>query len=519
MAALLSFYKTLTNAGKPFLEQLLRARLKRGKEDPVRIGERMGLAGRTRPDGPLVWVHAASVGEAQSALTLIEALGLIVKDSDTAVTAPRRAAAGGAVIEIEGGNREALAVGGISVDGAAASGATVQGVEAKRTAAPGTVAPRTAVQGTVARRMGAGGDASGRTESGGISVLVTTGTVTSAALMAKRLPPFAFHQFVPVDHPAWVQSFLTHWRPDLALWMESELWPNMLCALKDASVPVVLVNARLSERSFARWSMVKSFAKEIMGCFPLILTQTDKDAEHYRALGAANVVVTDNIKYSAAPLPCDPNSLAAMSLATEGRPVWVYASTHDGEEALACRVHKRLKETIPALLTIIVPRHPERRDDIARTCFEQEVKFRLRGENRALPVSGDDIYIADTLGELGLFYTLCPVAMIGRSFSSDGGGGHNPVEAAQLGCAVLTGPHNRYQRQIYDDMQAASAVVETHSEEELGTILEELLANPVTLQTLQSKAASFVDRKTHVVDTVLERIKPYLDRPGEKNAA
>jgi 3-deoxy-D-manno-octulosonic-acid transferase len=392
----------------------------------------MGRPSRPRPSGPLVWVHAASVGEAQSALILIDALARSVNS---------------------------------------------------------------------------------------VNVLVTTGTVTSAELMGKRLPAFAFHQFVPVDNPDWVRAFLDHWKPDLALWMESELWPNMLTALKDRGVPLALINARLSDKSFANWSMARGFAAQIIGCFSLILAQTDKDAAHYRALGASNVVVTDNIKYSAAPLPHDADALAALKLAVADRPVWVYASTHAGEESLACRVHTSIKERIPNLLTVIVPRHPERREAVADACFEEGVKFRLRSNNNALPVMDDDVYIADTLGELGLFYTLCPVAMIGRSFSDDGGGGHNPVEAAQLGCAVLTGPHNQYQRQIYDDMQEFAAVMEAKDEMEFAAILEELLTNPSKLHSQQNKAAAFVDRKTHVVDVVLKELTPLLQRTEKKHAA
>lgn len=432
MAGLLSIYRTLTHAGKPFLEQFLRLREKRGKENSARLAERMGKPSRPRPSGPLVWVHAASVGEAQSALILIDALGRSVSD---------------------------------------------------------------------------------------VNVLITTGTVTSAELMVKRLPAFAFHQFVPVDNPDWVRTFLDHWKPDLALWMESELWPNILIALKERSVPLALINARLSDRSFANWSRAKGFASQIIGCFSLILAQTEKDASHYRALGASNVVVTDNIKYSAAPLPYDADALAALQLAIADRPVWVYASTHAGEESLACRAHKVIKEKVPDLLTIIVPRHPERREAVADACFEEGVKFRLRSNNNALPVIDDDIYIADTLGELGLFYTLCPIAMIGRSFSDDGGGGHNPVEAAQLGCAVLTGPNNQYQRQIYDDMQEFAAVMEAKDETEFTAILEELLTNPAKLKIQQSKAAAFVDRKTHVVDVVLKELQPLLLQTEKKHAA
>lgn len=432
MAALLTLYETITGAGKPLLEQLLRYRLKQGKEDASRLSERMGRASRPRPNGKLIWIHAASVGEAQSALILIEALGRAVRDCN---------------------------------------------------------------------------------------ILITTGTVTSAALMEKRLPSFAFHQYIPVDHPAWVESFLNHWKPDIALWMESELWPNMLLSLKRRNVPLALVNARLSDKSFSNWSMAKSMAKTILGCFTSILAQTEKDAGHYSALGAAHVTVTDNLKYSAMPLPHDADAMTALKIAVDGRPLWVYASTHAGEEALACRVHKSLKETLPDLLTIIVPRHPERREEIAGTCFENGMKFRLRSHNHDLPVAGDDIYIADTLGELGLFYALCPVAMIGRSFSSDGGGGHNPVEAAQLGCAVITGPNNQYQRQIYDDMQSDAAVIETQDEGELTAILQELLTHPEKLKSLQEKAAKFVARKTHIVHVVIEQLAPMLKNLEQRHAA
>ena len=322
-----------------------------------------------------------------------------------------------------------------------------------------------------------------------------------------------------MDHPAWVENFLNHWRPDLALWMESELWPNMLTSLKTRKIPAALVNARLSDKSYRNWKCACGFAKSLLDCFTLILAQTEKDAAHYKNLGAANVIVSDNIKYSAAALPHDELALSTLKLAVGERPVWVYASTHSGEESLACRVHKTLKETLPDLLTIIVPRHPERRDDIANTCFENGVKFRLRGNSLALPSGDDDIYIADTLGELGLFYTLCPIAMIGRSFSDDGGGGHNPVEAAQLGCAVLTGPNNQFQLQLYEDMRLDHAVMEVRTESELVAGLKEFLTEPDLLRNMQRNTETFVNRKTHVVDRVLELLAPALNVLEGRHAA
>lgn len=432
MTGLLTIYRSLTLAGRPFLELLLTLRMRRGKEDSARLPERKGRASRPRPKGKLVWIHAASVGEAQSALILIDALGR---------------------------------------------------------------------------------------QSATMNVLVTTGTVTSASLMERRLPSFAFHQYAPIDHPPWVGKFLDHWKPDLALWMESELWPNTLLELKSRKIPCALVNARLSDRSFRNWNFARSAAAQIISCFKLILAQTQKDAEHYCALGARNIIVSENIKYSAAPLPHDALALSALKLAFGERRVWVYASTHAGEEALACRIHKALKENIPDLLTIIVPRHPQRREDIAGVCFENGLKFTMRSHNTALPVAHDDIYVADTLGELGLFYTLCDVAFIGRSFSHDGGGGHNPVEAAQLGCAVMTGPNNQFQRQLYDDMRSEGAVIEVHDEKEFITALGDLLTNPKALAAAKEKTESFVARKTHVIKDVLQQLSPFFQIPENRDAA
>ena len=432
MTGLLTIYERVTRAGRPLLELLLKSRLRRGKEDGPRLPERMGRPSRPRPPGRLVWVHAASIGEAQSAMILIEAMGKISSD---------------------------------------------------------------------------------------IAVMVTTGTVTSASLMERRLPAFAFHQYAPLDNPLWVSEFLDHWKPDLALWMESELWPNMLLQLKKRNIPAVLVNARLSDTSYRNWSYAKDAARTIVQSFSLVLAQTEKDADYYRALGAANVVVSDNIKYSAQPLEHDALALSALKLSIGDRPVWVYASTHAGEESLACRVHKSLKETLPNLLTIIVPRHPQRREEIAGVCFENSAKYTLRSNNTALPAIDDDIYIADTLGELGLFYTLCDIAMIGRSFSDDGGGGHNPVEAAQLNCVVVTGPKNQFQRQLYDDMRSDDAVIEVQDERELGAVIGDLLLNEQKFADIKTRTSLFASRKAQVVDGVLEKIAPLLRDTENRDAA
>ena len=415
-------YTTLTGKSGPFLRFLLARRARRGKEDPARLQERMGVPGQARPPGPLLWLHAASVGEAQSALILLDAL----LASDPA-----------------------------------------------------------------------------------LSALVTTGTVSSAALMARRLPSRAVHQFVPMDHPAWVAAFLDHWRPDRVLWMESELWPNMLAQIKARGIPAALVNARLSSRSVRQWKMAPAMIAGLLSAFDVILAQTEEDAGNFRALGARSVTVTDNIKYAAAPLPLEDTALQALSHALGARPVWVYASTHDGEEDLACRLHGQLRTALPDLLTIIVPRHPERRNAIIATCARHNLPVRLRSAG-GLPQSGDALYVADTMGELGLFYRLAPVACIGRSFSSDGGGGHNPIEAAQLGCAVLHGPHIQNFTALYAEMNAAGAALCLADEADFAVRLNLLLRDHGACEELRRRGHDFVLAKAQILPRVLQILRPVM---------
>lgn len=404
--------------GAPMLRLLLSRRARRGKEDPVRLSERMGVAGRPRPPGPLLWLHAASVGEAQSALILLDAL--MAGEPD-------------------------------------------------------------------------------------LRVLVTTGTVTSAGLMERRLPPGAIHQYAPLDHPGWVQAFLDHWRPDRVLWMESELWPNMLAALRERRIPAALINARLSPRSVRRWNYLRGMIAELLSGFTVILTQTDDDAANFRSLGAHNVIATGNLKYAAAPLPVDDAALAALLPAIHARPLWVYASTHDGEEDLACRLHTALRAALPDLLTVIVPRHPERRDAIMQTIARHNLPARLRSTD-GQPQNGDAIYVADTMGELGLFYRLAAVACIGRSFSSDGGGGHNPIEAAQLGCAVIHGPHVQNLQALFDDMNNAGAALRLADEADFEAQLRRLLTDSRACDALRDKGAAFVGAKAQILPCVLQNL-------------
>lgn len=421
---LISLYNGLLRlTGGGVLRRLLHARARRGKENPARLDERMGRASRPRPPGFLIWIHGASVGEAQSALILVEK-----------------------ILE----------------------------------------------------------------QNQAVHILVTTGTVTSAQIMAARLPPRAFHQFYPLDHPDWVASFLDHWRPDAVLWMESELWPGMLSALRARAIPAALVNARLSPASVRRWSAVPNTARYLLGTFSLCLAQSKPDAQAFEAFGARDVSAPGNLKFSAAPLPCDPSALEILRTAIGARPCWLYASTHAGEDEMACRLHLALRAQIPGLLTILVPRHPERGDEILKTAHGQGLRARLRSPDHAAPAPDEDLYIADTLGELGLFYRLTPLACVGRSFSLDGGGGHNPIEAARLGCAVLHGPAVQNLAQIYALMDASGAALPLPDEAAFASTLRRLLTDPQALKALQDKGRAFAQDQDGVIDRVMNALAPLL---------
>jgi len=338
---MLRLYAAATSLAPPVLRRMLRKRVAKGKEIPERLAEREGIASLPRPNGKLIWVHAASNGETMSVLPVLHALA------------------------------------------------------------------------------------------GQASILLTTGTVTSAKLAESRLPEGAIHQFVPLDVPAWVSRFLAHWRPDAAVILESEIWPNILRACDARGIPRLLINARMSDTSARNWRRLPGTARSLLGGFRTVLAQSAGDATKIRTLGV-EVQEWGNLKFFTSPLPVDEAALATLQAQIPG-PCWLAASTHPGEEEICAAAHAKLLAKFPDLITIIVPRHPGRGAAVAAICGN--APRRATGEP---PVPGK-IYIADTLGELGLFFCATPFAFIGNSLV--GFGGHNIIEPALLARPVLSGPH------------------------------------------------------------------------------
>jgi 3-deoxy-D-manno-octulosonic-acid transferase len=342
-----------------------------------------------------------------------------------------------------------------------------------------------------------------------VNLLMTTGTVTSAQIMAERLPKGVTHQFVPVDLPESVEHFLDHWKPQLALWLESELWPNLVAAAGDRNIPMVLVNARLSEKSYRSWRRFPGMARALLSRFDSALAQNEDAASRLSELGAKNVRCAGNLKYAAAPLPASDNAVEELNRMLGDRPRWFAASTHEGEEAVAARVHITVKERMPALVTLIAPRHPERGTELAKLFDKLGLSVARRSAGEPITCS-TDIYLADTLGELGVLYRNTTISFMGGSLIPHGG--QNPLEPARLDCAILHGPHMFNFQGPVGDLLAAGASKTVANEHELTAAITGLLEDE-DLARVRAVAGSRVGASAgQVLDETLNEVILHL--PG-----
>ncbi len=268
-------------------------------------------------------------------------------------------------------------------------------------------------------------------------LITTTARTSGDALQRQGLPPRCQHQFAPVDTPDATARFMAHWRPSLALWCEMDLWPALICAADDQQVPRVLVNARLSARSLAKRRWGRWIYQALLPGFVDVFAQNSESARGLEALGArpGSISVTGTIKTMSPAPACDAAELARWRRALGARPVWLLASSHPGEETLALAAHTELRQREPDALLVIAPRVPSRGAELAALC-PPGTPQRSRGQ--ALPLDAP-VYLADSIGEMGLWYRLAPVALVGGSLAAVGG--HNPHEPLALGCAVLHGPN------------------------------------------------------------------------------
>jgi 3-deoxy-D-manno-octulosonic-acid transferase len=347
----------------------------------------------------------------------------------------------------------------------------------------------------------------GRLRDKDFGVLCTSGTVTSAQVAGERLPAGAIHQFTALDAPRFVSRFFEHWRPDLALFVESDLWPNLVMTAAERSIPLILVNGRVSERSFRRWRFAPATIAALLHRFDLCLAQSEVHASRYRDLGAPRVVTTGNLKLDVPSPPADAEKLGALAAAVGERTVIAATSTHAGEETLLIEAHRRLRHSFPRLLTLIAPRHPERGLGIVEIARAADLKAALRSRGE-LPASDTEIYVADTMGELGLMYRLAPIVFVGGSLATHGG--QNPIEPIKLGAAILHGPH------VWNFAEIYAALDQAHGAEQVNDVGRLAVRLVAWLKDAQERAAVVAAARetVSVLGGALERtfsaLDPYL---------
>jgi len=346
---------------------------------------------------------------------------------------------------------------------------------------------------------------------GDCNALVTTGTMTSAQLLSKRLPPRAFHQYIPLDHPIWVRRFMNYWKPDFAIFVEGELWPNLLMALRSRRVPAVLVNASLSNKSANRWRFARSLLKRILNSFELVLAATKEDEVRFQRLGITHTESVGHLKFAAAPLSVDENEFMRLHAAMGVRPVWLAASTHKGEEEIAAELHQQLAPRMPGLLTIIAPRHSARMAEITAVLAAHDLSHVTRSSGRAI-TPDDDVFVVDQLGEMGLFYRLAPVTFLGGSLVPIGG--HNVVEPMQLNSALIVGPHMESLRDITQRLIAKNAISQVMNADELVLAVQKLLEDSSVREAQLIAAAQVLAAEAQTLQHILLEMTPALERAG-----
>ncbi len=413
----LFLYYTLFILATPFLVVLFLVRLKKGKENKARFCERLGSPKMPRPEGKLVWMHGASVGECLSMMPLINKL--LAMDEK-------------------------------------------------------------------------------------LHIMVTSGTVTSADLMAKRLPERAFHQFIPIDSPWGARRFVRHFKADAVMWFESEFWPNLLSAIHKEKIPLVLLNGRISDKSFARWQKADRFIRDILQNFTLTYGQSPENARRLQVLGSPESDCVGNIKYAAPPSPYDKEELEKLLGQISTRACWCGASTHENEEEKMAGVHQKLKEKFPDLLTISVPRHHTRGDAIEKMFLKKGLKVARRSRGEEITPE-TDVYLADTIGEMGLLYRLAPIVFVGGSLIPFGG--QNMLEPMSLSRAVLIGPHAFNFREIVAKGKETQSLLEVLDEEALAAKVLELMENQSYRQQLSENGRKTATSEMAVLDRLYDSLK------------
>jgi len=401
----------------PVLVLLFAFRYLKGKEDPKRFKERLGIAGCPRPDGRLIWMHGASVGECLSMLPLIQKL--LEEDKN-------------------------------------------------------------------------------------LNIMVTSGTVTSANLMKKRLPKRAFHHYFPIDFMGFTTRLIKHFKPDAVFWFESEFWPNALYAFKKENIPLILLNGRISDKSFKRWQKLPFVIKPLLSCFNLTFGQSPENEERLKKLGSPATACVGNIKCAAPASPYSKEELTKLQKQIGNRLCWCGASTHNNEEEMMADIHLHLKNDFPNLLTICVPRHPDRADKLQDMFEKKGLSVARRSKGQSIKAD-TQIYLADTIGEMGLLYQLAPLVFVGGSLIKFGG--QNMLEPMYWGKVVFVGPYAFNFRSFMSEGKKQKALREVPNAPALQEQIRYFLMHPDDTRKIAERAHKMAVSQMAVLDRLYQSLQ------------
>ena len=372
---LLKIYYVISILLMPLTGIYINRRIKLNKEDTKRFKERYGRASVQRTEGSLAWLHAASVGESLSILTIINELEKLK-----------------------------------SID----------------------------------------------------QILLTTGTTSAAEIVANKLSSKTVHQYLPLDNPIFNKRFLKHWNPTYAIFVESEIWPNLIMQIKKLEIKLAIVNGRMTLKSYNKWLRFKKSSELIFKSFDLCLAQNKESSLFYKKLGINNTYYTGNLKFSSDKFEVTEDDFNDLKGMFKGRKVFLAASTHLGEEKIISEITNKIRESKKEFITIIVPRHPNRTNLLDQMTNS---KVAMRSSNEKVD-QATDIYLADTFGELGIFYKLADFIFIGGSFVPHGG--QNPIEAAYFCNNIFHGKYIENFLEVYETLNHL--------------LISELVDNPRQLQ-------------------------------------
>lgn len=424
---LLRLYSGLMRLGSPLLRLYLARRAAMGKEDKSRLSERFGKASLPRPDGKLIWIHGASVGETLTALPIINWI-----------------------------------------------------LETDKTA----------------------------------HVIFTSGTVTSAEMLKQRLPERAFHQYLPADTPAYAKSFLTHWRPDLCLWFESDIWPNILRATKARNIPMQLLNARLSKNSREGWMKRPKTAKALFGLFTDTLPADDGTAKFLSEILGRRIETFGNLKITAARLPASDKDCKHIRSFIETRYYnWCAASTHDGEDEIILDAHLEVLMQFPKASLTLVPRHPERAEDIIAHLEKRKLSYARWGDT---PSKAVDVLLVDRMGKMGAVYSTSRIVLMGGSLLPHLRG-HNPMEPAHFNCGIINGPYVSSFQSVFDNMNKIKAayLLESPDVHSIAACVQGWFQYEGTLARHAQKARSFTTLNDELLTQVTDHLSPFISPPSQ----